>query len=162
MPLDPPYGREQTRSAALIEEPVCIGCTLCIQACPTDAIIGAAKRMHSVVTEWCSGCELCVPACPVDCIVMLPLAELARSGDSGASQLLHDRAEDLAPLWRHRYHERNARRSLEQKRRDARLAAKATEKLAALANAPASDELTRKRAAIEAALARARTRRRPA
>jgi len=57
---------------ALIDEQICIGCTLCIQACPVDAILGAAKHMHTVIAEECTGCELCLPPCPVDCIDMVP------------------------------------------------------------------------------------------
>jgi len=74
-PLNPAYGTEQRRSVALIDEARCIGCTLCIQACPADAIVGAAKRMHTVIAELCTGCDLCVAPCPVDCIAMLPLPE---------------------------------------------------------------------------------------
>jgi electron transport complex protein RnfB len=60
---------------AFIEEDVCIGCTLCIQACPVDAIVGAAKHMHTIVASECTGCELCLPPCPVDCITMEPIEE---------------------------------------------------------------------------------------
>ncbi len=63
------------RLTAVIDEASCIGCTLCIDACPVDAIIGAAKRMHTVLPSWCTGCELCVPPCPVDCIVIVPAAQ---------------------------------------------------------------------------------------
>lgn len=59
-----------TEQVAVIKEENCIGCTLCIQACPVDAIIGAGKLMHTVLTAWCTGCELCIARCPVDCIVM--------------------------------------------------------------------------------------------
>ena len=59
---------------AVIDDAACIGCTLCIDACPVDAIIGAAKRMHAVLPSWCTGCELCVPPCPVDCIAIVPAA----------------------------------------------------------------------------------------
>jgi electron transport complex protein RnfB len=59
-------------AVALIDESRCIGCTLCIDACPVDAIVGAAQLMHTVVEPWCIGCALCVPPCPVDCIAMLP------------------------------------------------------------------------------------------
>jgi len=73
LPLDPAFGEEPTsRIVALIDEAQCIGCTLCIQACPVDAIIGAAKLMHTVLLDECSGCELCLPPCPVDCISLLP------------------------------------------------------------------------------------------
>jgi H+/Na+-translocating ferredoxin:NAD+ oxidoreductase subunit B len=70
--LDPACGTLQPRRLAVIDETNCIGCTLCIQACPVDAIVGAAKQMHSVLESWCTGCELCVPPCPVDCIELLP------------------------------------------------------------------------------------------
>jgi Na+-translocating ferredoxin:NAD+ oxidoreductase subunit B len=70
--LDPRCGVEAALAVAVIDESECIGCTLCIQACPVDAIVGAAKRMHTVVASLCSGCERCVAPCPVDCISMLP------------------------------------------------------------------------------------------
>lgn len=63
------------KSVAYIDENLCIGCTLCIQACPVDAILGAAKQMHTVIASECTGCELCVAPCPVDCISMVPLKE---------------------------------------------------------------------------------------
>ena len=72
-PLDPANGAERARALALIDETRCIGCTLCIQACPVDAIVGAAKLMHTVIAELCTGCELCLPPCPVDCIDMVPV-----------------------------------------------------------------------------------------
>lgn len=71
-PLDPECGIEAPPGIALIDEDVCIGCTKCIQACPVDAIVGAAKLMHTVIPQLCTGCELCIPPCPVDCIAMLP------------------------------------------------------------------------------------------
>lgn len=72
MPLDPTHGVEKSKVVARIVEADCIGCTKCIQACPVDAIIGAPKRMHTVIADLCTGCELCVPPCPVDCIELLP------------------------------------------------------------------------------------------
>ena len=71
LPLDPGCGTEAPRALALIDEAWCIGCALCLKACPVDAIVGAAKRMHVVIDELCTGCELCVPVCPVDCIAMV-------------------------------------------------------------------------------------------
>ncbi len=70
--LDPDKGEEEPLKYAFIEEKHCIGCTLCIQACPIDAIIGANKFMHTVDPELCSGCKLCIPVCPVDCIELYP------------------------------------------------------------------------------------------
>ena len=72
LPLDPSFGDEGPRRIVYIEEATCIGCTLCIQACPVDAIVGAQGRMHTVVEPWCIGCGLCLPPCPVDCIDMMP------------------------------------------------------------------------------------------
>ncbi len=74
--------------AARINEADCIGCTLCIKACPVDAIVGAARRMHSVVEAWCTGCALCVPPCPVDCIVLEPVAPLSAWGAEQAERAL--------------------------------------------------------------------------
>ena len=68
--LNPDHGQEGPRAVAVIDEDWCIGCTLCQPVCPTDAILGANKRMHTVIEPWCTGCELCVPVCPVDCITL--------------------------------------------------------------------------------------------
>lgn len=69
-PLNPAHGREEPPRVAVIDEELCIGCVKCIRACPVDAIIGAAKMMHTVIPEQCTGCELCIAPCPVDCISM--------------------------------------------------------------------------------------------
>lgn len=75
-PLNPEHGEEKpVKTVAIIEEDTCIGCTLCIQACPVDAILGAAKLMHTVIADECTGCELCIPPCPVECIFMVPVKE---------------------------------------------------------------------------------------
>ena len=74
LPYDRARGGHTPPQVALVIEPLCIGCTKCIQACPVDAIVGAAKHMHVVVEPLCTGCALCVPVCPVDCIVMEPAA----------------------------------------------------------------------------------------
>ena len=74
MELDAEHGAEDVRKVAYIREDECIGCTKCIQACPVDAILGAAKLMHTVIVDECTGCDLCVEPCPVDCIDMIPVA----------------------------------------------------------------------------------------
>ena len=79
LPLDPTCGSEGPRLRAWIEEPDCIGCALCLKACPVDAIVGANKHMHTVIADLCTGCELCVPVCPVDCIALVN-ASGARTG----------------------------------------------------------------------------------
>jgi len=75
IPLDEEHGEENVTTVAFIREDECIGCTKCIQACPVDAILGAAKQMHTVLTSECTGCDLCVEPCPVDCIDMIPEEE---------------------------------------------------------------------------------------
>ena len=75
-PLD---AEEKPKAVAFIDEATCIGCTLCIQACPVDAIVGAAKQMHTIVADLCTGCELCIAPCPADCIAMVPVRETVES-----------------------------------------------------------------------------------
>jgi electron transport complex protein RnfB len=83
--LDPECGSGMPPQIAFIDEDACIGCTKCIQACPTDAIVGASKLMHTVIPDLCTGCELCIPPCPVDCIAMLPVCDEAGSPLSRAA-----------------------------------------------------------------------------
>ena len=73
-PVNAAFGAEKPPAVAFIDEPRCIGCALCLPACPVDAILGAPKFMHTVIASECTGCELCLPVCPVDCIDMKPLA----------------------------------------------------------------------------------------
>jgi len=75
LPLNPENGAESAKTVAFIDEQTCIGCTLCIQACPVDAILGAAKQMHTIIESECTGCDLCLPPCPVDCIEMIEIKE---------------------------------------------------------------------------------------
>ena len=74
-PLNEEHGEHAEKTVAIIDEQTCIGCTLCIQACPVDAILGSAKQMHTVIADECTGCKLCLPPCPVDCIEMVPVAK---------------------------------------------------------------------------------------
>lgn len=105
--LDPAVGPTRPRTRARIVEADCIGCTLCIHACPVDAIVGARKQMHTVLADACTGCELCVPPCPVGCIEMVPAAVPPNSLWPGYSREEADRARRR---WRAR-EERLARRA---------------------------------------------------
>ncbi|MDN5842739.1 MAG: RnfABCDGE type electron transport complex subunit B [Alcaligenaceae bacterium] len=84
--LDPACGTHHPFEVALIDEEHCIGCTLCIQACPVDAIVGANQLMHTIVTELCTGCERCVAPCPVDCITMVPAGRDWQDDDANAAR----------------------------------------------------------------------------
>ena len=145
LPLDPTFGDEGPRRIVYIEEATCIGCTLCIQACPVDAIIGAPKRMHTVIEADCTGCELCLPVCPMDCIAL----EEASAGATGWAAWSPAQADAA----RARYAGRQARLARDARDEDERLGAKAAPPAAETAS---GDDP--KRAAIAAALARARLR----
>ncbi len=113
-PLDAEHGVEQSRRVAVIREDECIGCTKCIQACPVDAILGASKRMHSVITAECTGCELCVAPCPVDCIDLVPHPEWqAASDDTERQAYLAQRAR----LGRERHQARQQRLARQERER---------------------------------------------
>ncbi|MFZ5842119.1 MAG: RnfABCDGE type electron transport complex subunit B [Pseudomonadota bacterium] len=110
-------GRASGRNVAFIREAECIGCTLCIQACPVDAILGAAQKMHTVIAAECTDCDLCVEACPVDCIEMHPLAAaVGTPANSAPAQTDAQKAERA----RHRIEARNARIARQQAERAAR------------------------------------------
>ena len=153
-PLNPDNGLEGPLTLAVIDEAWCIGCTLCIKACPTDAIVGANKRMHTVIEPYCTGCELCIPACPVDCISLEPV-DINLSGGAASAQHLADQA-------RARYALHQSRTAREEQENAARLQAKALQKLADLPThtkgTEHAPEVDRKRAIIEAALAKAKAR----
>ena len=150
--IDPDCGIERPRPVAFIDPKTCIGCTLCIQACPVDAIVGASKQMHVVLSDWCTGCDLCIPPCPVDCITMINVTDEKTGWDAWSPE--------LAMLARSRYQARDVRLDREQRDNDERLAKKAAAKLVAVnAETPDSEEAIkeqeRKRAIIAAAIARA-------
>ena len=151
--LNPENGMERERPVAFIDESLCIGCTLCIQACPVDAIVGAAKHMHTVLPDLCTGCDLCVAPCPVDCIAMLA-ATPGRTGWAAWSQAQADAARERHTFWKFRTQR-------ERDENDARLTAKARAKLQAVADDPTLTpeqvaERERKKAIIQAAIERAR------
>jgi electron transport complex protein RnfB len=138
LPLDPQFGTEGPRAMAVIDEAWCIGCTLCLDACPTDAIVGINKRMHTVIEAHCTGCELCIPVCPVDCISL----EVETPGRTGWQAWSEAQAD--AALQRYKLHGVHRRAGKQQ----------ADEPIPAAAEPQTAD--TRKRSIIEAALARAR------
>lgn len=153
IPINLDNGIERARPVAFIDEALCIGCTLCIQACPVDAIIGAAKQMHTIVSDLCTGCDLCVAPCPVDCIAMVEVTP----GKTGWNAWTQQQAVDA----RLRHDARTLRLKQEKAENDARLAAKAAAKLQAVtAETPSStaeqSEQARKKAIIQAAMERAR------
>jgi len=153
-PLNPANGTEGPRLLAIIDEAWCIGCTLCIKACPVDSIVGAPKRMHTVIDDLCTGCELCVPVCPVDCISLEPVTP----GRTGWDAWTTPQADEA----RERFAFHTMRLVREKTENDARLEQKAEAKLADLASHSKITDpavLDTKRAIIEAALARARAKR---
>ena len=160
LPLNPCNGLEGPRFTAWIEEDVCIGCTLCLDACPTDAIIGTNKKMHTVFEKYCTGCELCIPVCPVDCI-LLENTTPNRSGWKAWS-------ESLAQQARERYESKKIRIQRESLEHAKRMQTKALEHLNDLdgtTHMPTDDgensleyskQLDRKTAIIQAALEKAK------
>lgn len=106
-PLNPEHGTETPMTVAVIDEAWCIGCTLCLKVCPTEAILGSNKMMHTVIESACTGCDLCLPVCPVDCIEMLPI-----SGDRTAWDAW---SPELAQQARTRYEARQHRLRVEEK-----------------------------------------------
>lgn len=154
VPLNPVHGAEGPRTVAFIDEEWCIGCTLCIKACPTDAIMGSNKQMHTVIEAYCTGCELCLPVCPVDCIELENVTGMATGWAAWSAP--------QAQLARERYHFHGFQTSRAVLENDQRLAHKAETKLADLESHSQHTDpviLDKKRAVIEAALARSRAKR---
>ncbi|MDR2012328.1 MAG: RnfABCDGE type electron transport complex subunit B [Rhodanobacter sp.] len=141
-PLNPANGCEEPPTVALIDEDTCIGCVKCIRACPVDAIVGAARRMHTIIADECTGCGLCLPPCPVDCIVLRPIAD---------RPLTHAHIMARARHARMRFEARNVRLAAAVRRRSA--APHTTNAAPAAANPPIT------RTAVLAAIARGKARR---
>ncbi len=158
-PLNPANGVEQPRSTAIIDEARCIGCMLCIAACPTDAIVGAAKQMHTVLTPYCTGCELCLPPCPVDCIDMVAVSRLAEAGSKAALALQDESIPQMAALARARHRSRQLRLERDAVELASRLSGPARTRSGNGNTLAALPEDEPKRAAVRAALERARARR---
>ena len=120
LPLNPANGHEGPRQLAVIDEAWCIGCTLCLDACPVDAIVGGPKRMHTVIDPLCTGCELCIPVCPVDCISLTNVTG-AQTGWQAWSPEQADEAAD-------RYAFHRLREARDERERNERLAARALQR----------------------------------
>ena len=151
IPLNPAHGQEGPLQLALIDEQWCIGCTLCLSACPTDAILGSNKRMHTVIERYCTGCELCIPVCPVDCISLIHVSG-ERTGWDAWSPAQADQA-------RQRYRQHQIRTQDAAQTHEAERQRKAEHKLAHLAEQSKHADpavLDQKRRTIEAILAKAR------
>ena len=151
--LNPDHGSETPRSVAFIDENWCIGCTLCIEACPTDAILGSNKLMHTVIEAYCTGCELCLPVCPVDCIQLENVTKTA-TGWAAWSRQQADLAQRRYEFYSYR-RSKDGGLSLEKPEEERRTTA-------ALTHPSLHTEVTvqqQKSAVIEAALARARVKR---
>ena len=118
LPLNPKNGVHEPLRLAFIDEADCIGCKLCIAACPVDCIIGAVKLMHTVITSDCSGCQLCLPVCPTDCITLVQPPADDGSVDGQADGKV-DGKEDAPSLWPEFSHQQveKSRRRAQQKRR---------------------------------------------
>ena len=154
IPLNPINGAEGPRHVAWIDEDWCIGCTLCIKACPVDCIVGGNKLMHTVIEAQCTGCELCIPVCPVDCIALENVTGQRTGWQAWSPQDADSaRARYEFTSWRRKRDERRHAETLEKKAQD-KLA-----RLPELTKNASGPELDRKRAIIEAALARARAQR---
>ena len=154
LPLSPEHGTEGPRAVMWIDEAWCIGCTLCIKACPTDAIVGTHKRMHTISEPWCTGCELCLPVCPVDCIH----TDSASGTATGWAAWSAPQAETA----KKRYEFRSIRLIQEEREHQKKLEEKALEKWSNLkAHSQHTDPqvLDKKRQVIAAALARAKAKR---
>ncbi|WP_210546089.1 electron transport complex subunit RsxB [Rhodoferax sp. PAMC 29310] len=154
VPLNPVHGVEGPRSVVFIDEDWCIGCTLCIGACPTDAILGSNKQMHAVIEAHCTGCELCLPVCPVDCIKLENVSGQSTGWDAWS--------QPLANNAKTRYEFYSFRRNRDNEEAANRREEKARLKLPDLAaHSQHTDPaiLDKKRSVIEAALARARAKR---
>ncbi len=160
IPLNPVHGIEGPRSIAVIDESWCIGCTLCIKVCPTDAILGSNKMMHTVIEPDCTGCELCIPVCPVDCITLENVTGTATGWAAWSD------AQAQTALSRYQGHTARIRKAKDAGLKKSAAVVKAALQDPAVAAMPAradSDPAVadRKRAVIEAALARARAQRNP-
>lgn len=165
LPLDPGCGTEGSRRLAVVDPEQCIGCTLCLQACPVDAIAGVAKRMHSVIAQWCTGCELCLPPCPVDCIRMEPLSDESLARATGRAAWSADQANEARQRYaRHALHHPRRQSGAAQDRGETKpesgevMSDEGAPSASSSAHPPTSPAADRKAILLQAAMERARQR----
>jgi Na+-translocating ferredoxin:NAD+ oxidoreductase subunit B len=152
LPLDPAHGIEAPRAVAVIDEAWCIGCTLCLDACPVDAILGSNKAMHTVIEADCTGCELCLPVCPVDCISLENVSGILSGWAAWSSSQADDARE------RYRIHSLRRPDLLGGKPETLEISGESASSVPRQTDNAGTPEgaAARKRAVIDAALARAR------
>ncbi|MDH5479891.1 MAG: electron transport complex subunit RsxB [Nitrosomonas sp.] len=144
-PLNTTHGLPKPKAVAFIDENICIGCTFCIKACPVDAIVGATKQMHTVISAECTGCELCVAPCPMDCIQMEIISTQVVQSQSYK--------REKADLARARYQFRLERLEREKREKQERLAQRAAAKIKVAHKIISPEE--KKQAIVQAAIKRA-------
>ncbi|MBP6057905.1 MAG: electron transport complex subunit RsxB [Nitrosomonas sp.] len=147
-PLNASHGSPKPKAVAWIDERMCIGCTFCIQSCPVDAIVGAAKQMHTVIAAECTGCELCIAPCPMNCISLIPIDENIHNPLNLPADVIKKQAADVARS-RHQFRQQRLEREKQSNNQSLRHKnAVQPEKI------PASAE-ERKQAIVQAAIKRA-------
>lgn len=147
-PLDTTYGHPKPRAVAVIDEAQCIGCTFCLRACPVDAIVGAAKLMHTVISQECTGCERCLAPCPMDCIYMQTVSETAST-----ESLIQKTAREQQARQRYRHREKRLAQNRQKKSSNPEISLNQQTTVSNIHQQPDSNI---KQATIEAAIARAR------
>jgi electron transport complex protein RnfB len=127
LPLNEAHGETKPRRVAAVDEKVCIGCTLCIQACPVDAFVGSSKVMTQVIAKECTGCDLCLPVCPVDCIDMVEPELIDKSDNTQQKEAINDKQERERAIrdnWRNRFEFHQSRIERNKRERDELLKSK--------------------------------------
>ncbi len=127
LPLNEAHGETKPRRVAVVDEKVCIGCTLCIQACPVDAFVGSSKVMTQVIAKECTGCDLCLPVCPVDCIDMVEPELIDKSDNTQQKEAIKDKQERERAIrdnWRNRFEFHQSRIERNKRERDELLKSK--------------------------------------
>jgi electron transport complex protein RnfB len=158
LPLNPANGQEEARHTVWIDENWCIGCTLCIKACPVDAIVGANKRMHTIIESQCTGCDLCLPVCPVDCILVEALPTPLGQANATAWGTWSQQQADASLNRYTRRQQRLKHDILQKEQAKAKLLEHKLEDLAAHSKITDPAQLDQKKSVVQQALEKARAR----